>query len=254
MDSHPFRSFSNSVLIKRLSAFVFAALSVFVFSCANTEPQIVSPEVKLVYNFEDENKTAQQKLNVFLKMKSDVRRVETIKIKHNGTGYRWVITNPLISQSEGYYFAGYTNLEGVSAEEGIPEGSYTITYMDAAGREDFSEFELEKDLELKGLKVKDFLKVLKFKEPEIFVGIYSEQNNLLYYGNAKADWKITKEYSGIAADKIFLYKKDATSFRVFYKLKNQVFIMPRVLKNEENSPTEEQYAEQELKRQMDGDR
>lgn len=222
-------------------------------SCSNSVPSVASVEAKLVYDFENENKVPVQKLNVFVKMTSDVRRVDSLKICHSETGYRWNVVSPLISQVDSNYYAGYTNLQGPSSS-GIPSGEYSVYYMDAAGREDFSQFTVYKSEEYDNIKLKDFQKTLKGLNAEIYIGIYSDQSKLVYYGKPKNDWNVSLEYEKCDAEHIFASYREGSSFRIFYHVNGNIYIMPRVYKEEGNSPSEEMYSEAEQKKEIENDR
>ncbi len=212
------------------------------FSCSNTAPGIITTDCKLVFDYEDEKSFPVQKLNVCLKMDSDVRRVENINIYHSKSELRWVVLNPVITQADNYYYAGYTNLQSVpQMAETIPDGEYTVCFMDSAGREGYSKFDIQYDREFASMKLSQFLDDLKSHEPKIYVGIYSHDGTLLYYGVSRKEWNVTRNYENINELMIFSQYKEAEMFRVFYHLDNNVFIMPKVMKSEKSTPSEKDY-------------
>ena len=90
MDSNPFISFKINFFLKAnfiVNLLIFG-ISINLVSCSNTAPAIVNCEAKVVFDFENEKDTPKQKMNLFLKMTSDVRRTETINVNHNSSGLK----------------------------------------------------------------------------------------------------------------------------------------------------------------------
>lgn len=250
MDNNPFISFKINYFLKtKIIVNLLICVSLLnLLSCSNTAPAIVNCEAKVVFDFENEKDTPKQKMNLFLKMTSDVRRTETINVNHNSSGLRWIVTNPMISQADNYYYAGYTNLQGVSQSgERLPKGEYSINFMDGEGREEFSSFNVLYDEKILKMKYPEFLSYISKENPQIFVGVYSKELNLIYYGKPRVEWNITKEMENINSSKLFSLYNDATFFRVFFMIDNNIFVMPRIEKVGSNIPTDEEIkiAEQE---------
>lgn len=257
MDSNPSIPFKFIYFLKNKIAAVLSVLlfSCVLFSCSNTAPSIVTTEAKVVFDFENEKSTPTQKLNLFLKMNSDVRRVETMSLNHNLTGLRWNISNPMISQVDNYFYAGYTNIQGVSQSgEKLPEGEYSITYIDGEGRQEMTIFTIQYNDEIMKMKPNQVVSYLKDKKPQVFVGVYSKEMNLIFYGQAKNDWNITKEYKDLKSSKLFSTYKDAQFYRVFFVIDNNVYIMPKIEKSGNNVPSSEEMEQAEKEQQAINER
>lgn len=237
MDSHPSFPLKENSFLKNKTAIIcgLVVLCALVFnSCSNTAPQVVLSDAKVVFDFEDEKSVPKQKMNLFLKMDSDVRRAELLNIYHNRTGLRWIVSNPMISQAENYYYAGYTNIQGVSQSgERIPKGDYSVHYIDAEGREESTSFSINYDEKILAMKSNEFLSTLKNSNPKILIGIYSKELNLLFYGSPKKEWNVTKDMKNIKNELIFNSYSGSSFYRVFFVIDNNVFIMPQVEKSGE---------------------
>lgn len=243
MDSNPFISFKINFFLKAnfiVNLLIFG-ISINLVSCSNTAPAIVNCEAKVVFDFENEKDTPKQKMNLFLKMTSDVRRTETINVNHNSSGLKWIVTNPMISQADNYYYAGYTNLQGVSQScERLPKGEYSINYMDSQGREEFSSFNVFYDEKILKMKYPEFLSYISKENPQVFVGVYSKELNLIYYGKPRAEWNITKEMKDLNSSKLFSVYNDSAFFRIFFIIDSNVFVMPKIEKVGTNIPTDDE--------------
>ena len=158
------------IFFKRLILKITVLFCAFCFfSCANNSPEISSVEAKIVYDFESEDAKPVQKLSFFLNMNSDVRRVENINVYNEETGYRWIINNPQLIQNEGSrQYAGYTYLTAAVADNGLmPQGKYTVFYLDSCGKDSFGFFNVEYDRDDAKLTAKKLLE--KTGDEEIFM-------------------------------------------------------------------------------------
>lgn len=235
MDNTPFRENSTGKKISKEAGLKYILLCFFsiclILSCSDSAPSIVNSEAKIVFDFQDEKSLPVQKMNLFVKMTSDSRRAESINVYHNESGYRWVINNPVISQVDNYYFAGYTNIQATgNTDSRLPEGEYSICYMDAQGREEYSTVRIKYDEKFLKMKSDEILKFVSNKNPVLYAGIYSKNQELIYFGTTKKEWNITKEMKDINRSRLFNSYKDAEFFRVFIELDDCVFVMPEINK------------------------
>lgn len=222
--------FSSKIILLSL-------LIVFCISCTNTEPSISFVDAKIIYNFEDNQNLPDQKLNLFLKMSSDVHRVDSLSLYNIETGYRWHITTPLISQADGSYYVGYTNIRGTSQNENlIPYGKYNVYFLDAQGRQEFAVFELEQTKSYEKMKLEELLEELKNENLTFYVAVYSENSTLLYYGAPLNEWNVSLDFDKINSKEIFLKYKDSNTIRVFIQSGINYFIMPKILQNQNSFP------------------
>lgn len=237
MDKNPFFKINSKFSLK-FCLIIIASL--FYLSCSTNTPSIVSVDAKVIYDFESDGSKPVQKLNVFLRMDSDVRRVDSMTICHKQTGYRWVITNPMISHSDNTYYAGYTNLTGSSQNDNsLPQGEYSVFCIDASGRECYAEFSISLDFDLEKIKSADVVNGYDPDTQFFHVGLYSQEANLLYYGAPKKDWQTPQKTFGLDSKKIFSQYKEASFYRVFNYRNNNVFILPKVQKTVEHTQDQE---------------
>lgn len=219
-----------------LSIFLFF-VSIFSFcGCQNSIPKGNSVNTKIIYDYENENLLPSQKLSFFLEMQSDVRRVDYINLYHEKSGYRWIISNPLISKVDKVYYTGYsncvvsTNSFFSKKDNIIPNGDYNVYYMDAKGREFVQSFNLEYEQDFASLKCSDMIKTLSEKDYSVFIGLYSQEGNLIFYGEPKQEWQVSKQNYSYNTNSIFNYDTKVSFFRIFYEYENQVFVMPKIEK------------------------
>lgn len=237
MDKNPFLTVNLKLSLSLCAIFI---LGILFIGCSNSAPNIISVDAKVVYDFETEASSPVQKLNVFLRMDSDVRRIDCMTVYHKETGYRWVIHNPLISQSDNIYYAGFTNLSGASQNgEALPQGEYSVFYIDASGRECYGEFSIKFDADPQELKATEVMKNYDSSTQFFHVGLYSDDAILIYYGAPKKDWQISQNSLNLDSKKLFAQYKDASFYRVFNYRDNNVFILPKVQKTVEYAHSEE---------------
>lgn len=214
----------------------FCAL--FFFSCQNAQPKGNSVQAKFVYDFENETNPPTQKLSFFIELESDSRRVDFINLYHKKTGYRWILDKPLISKVDDKYFAGYTNcvfqpsydLEK-KAFQSFPEGEFDAFYVDAKGQDFFLSFELNYEKNFISENYLQVQKALSNSECEFFLGLYSSDGTLIYYGKPDSSWNFSKENFSYDKNAIFKYNNEVNFFRIFYELKNEIYISPKIEKS-----------------------
>lgn len=240
MDKPPSNFYNKFSQIKKvLSGIFFTAIFVSIFfSCANTAPDISSINAKVVYDFENDKDKPVQKLTIFLEMKSEIRRIEQINIYHKKTGYRWIIKDPLLFETNSKQFAGYTNCQVAGILNDIPEGEYQVCYLDSQGRETFNTFLISKN----EYSTKNLLKFKKDFSPEdykLMLAVYDEESKLISYSVPEAKFEISKENMTYNGDSIFKTYSKASFFRLIYEGSEKIFIMPKVFKAEKKADNKE---------------
>ncbi|MCR5612980.1 hypothetical protein [Treponema sp.] len=223
---------------KVLLFFLFAAFCALFFSCENSTPDIAKVEAKIVYDYENEKDLPSQRLSVFLQLNSDTRRADFFSIYNKESGMRWYINEPLISQKGSAYYAGYTSCSIPTQKSlAFPVGKYSIFYSDSEGNESYSEFALEYDSDDAVKKIDELKKKILKKESgneekiQMFIGVYSENCHLIYYGFLQPEWKIKNGFEISNSQVIFNKYKNSSFFRIFYEVGDSVYILPRVEKN-----------------------
>ena len=194
--------------------------SVLVFaSCTEDSIAIVSSDAKIVFDFEDEDNPV-QRLSVFVKPSSNVRRIESIDVKFSDGKemYSWKIENPILFQSGKESWAGYPHLEASGNLKKFPKGSYDFECVDAAGNSEQGIFFVDYDENLLGgFSSENFLGE-KWSEQ---VALYSGIGELLVLS------KNEKKYGD---EKFFQDIKDSNFLRHIYQARNVICLGPKVFK------------------------
>ena len=194
--------------------------SVLVFaSCTEDSIAIVSSDAKIVFDFEDEGNPV-QRLSVFVKPSSNVRRIESIDVKFSDGKemYSWKIENPILFQSGKESWAGYPHLEASANLKKFPKGSYDFECVDAAGNSEQGIFFVDYDENLLGEFSSENFLGEKWSEQ---VALYSGIGELLVLS------KNEKKYGD---EKFFQDIKDSNFLRHIYQARNVICLGPKVFK------------------------
>lgn len=212
----------------RVQRFLFfsifsSVLLLFLFSCENSVPEVVSVNALLVCDYQDEDNVPSFRLSVFAESSSDVRRAASLKITNKENGYEWRIDNPVIVSGNNREWVGHTFIVYPNRSR-IKMGTYDVTYTDAAGKTKDTSFSLSYPEEIFSAKAKDVSSLLGENKKE-YVAIFSGDGTLIYYDSRKRDWT--------ADDNIFSANEDASFFRVCYVdgQNNLLCMMPPVLRD-----------------------
>ena len=194
--------------------------SVLVFaSCTEDSIAIVSSDAKIVFDFEDEGNPV-QRLSVFVKPSSNVRRIESIDVKFSDGKemYSWKIENPILFQSGKESWAGYPHLEASANLKKFPKGNYDFECVDAAGNSEQGIFFVDYDENLLGEFSSENFSGEKWSEQ---VALYSGIGELLVLS------KNEKKYGD---EKFFQDIKDSNFLRHIYQARNVICLGPKVFK------------------------
>ena len=212
----------------RFSVFFCAAifLSFSFFSCAESDADVVSASGTMIFDFSDAESVPSARLAVFVQLTSDVRRTDNFTISNAESGYSWSVAKPGIFTGLNKSYAYSLNLSAPVGED-IPQGSYFVSYYDAAGSEDTIRFSVsyKKELfEATSSKCKEIL-----ENAAENVAIYDESGELLFMGKARSSWKTNE---AILRDYRLAYTK-----RICYVTPGNTVIcmMPSEKLKEENS-------------------
>lgn len=200
--------------------FNFISLSFLLFcfalvSCAEDKVDAVEAQADIVFDFEDEKNPA-QRLSVFVAVFSNVRRVESVSVRHGD--YLWNIENPILFQSGENSWAGYMHLSPPSNLGKFPRGEYSFECVDAAGNSAQGIFFVEYDENS-----------LDRFSPETFFGgewneriaLYSEIGELLHFdANEKKQ----------SDETLFFAVKDSCFLRHVYQARNVICLGPKIFK------------------------
>lgn len=226
--------FLPQYLSKNASVFGFIFSIIFfplLNSCSNDLPEGEAISTKIIYDFEKSSEKPIIKFSLFVKMKSDVRRVDYINLFHLESGYRWIIEEPILTKVNDDFYAGYTNCSSVISDDyNFPEGTYSVYYVDAKGEEYFTSFNLKYLDFPKSFSSDEFKNILNFEDKSIYIGMYSEDNSLVYYDKVMQNLEIDIFSGNYNLEEIFKLNNSAHYFRIFYDFDKVVYILPKVYK------------------------
>lgn len=211
--------------------FVFFILFFSLTSCSDSLPNGHEVTSKIIFDYENTREKPICKLSFFIRMISDVRRIEYINLFHSESEQRWIIQYPMITKFNNDFYAGYTNCQASYQNENkIPEGQYSVLYIDSKGEQFFSSFNLNYSDYPTSLYSDEFRKKISSDSCSIYIGLYSQDDNLLYYDKPLKKWNISTDFSIYNEKEIFKFNSSAYYFRLFYEFKDAVYIMPKVEK------------------------
>lgn len=208
---------------KILVYFLFCLLFSFIFSCADTDPEIVNVQGYLIFDYQSQDEKPLVKLAAFVETSSDVHRVESINLKCLENNYSWQCSDPLIFANENCQWAGYTDFY-LPVDENFKNGSYLLEYADAQEKTVSSSFSLsypEENLKKQLKEITDDIKSSSIEE----ICVYDSAGTVLFYGLRRPSWKEDAN--------IFSSIKNSSYFRISYVSNNDatIYILPAVYKN-----------------------
>ncbi len=195
-----------------LSAFVFA-------SCAEDSIAIVSADAKIVFDYAEDSSPS-QRLCVFVRLSSNVRRIENIDVRFSDGSetYSWKMENPVLMQSGKEAWAGYSHLERPSNLKNFPKGTYDFECVDSTGESARGNFLVEYDEKSFGEFSREKFSGNGWSER---IAVYSEIGELLHFSedeNDKSD------------EAIFRETKDSSFLRHLYQAENVICLGPKIFK------------------------
>ena len=165
---------------------IFSALFFSFFSCSDTEADVSSAFGTAVFDFKDNESAPELRLAVFLQLSSEAQRTDSFTVSNEESGYSWEVSNPGIFNGINREYAYSINLNPPHDGE-IPQGSYSVTYYDAAEGKDEARFSVNYKKELVTSTAQTFLEFLQ--NPNENIAIYDSSGELLFMGKAKPAWK-----------------------------------------------------------------
>ncbi|MBQ0051003.1 MAG: hypothetical protein KBT11_02940 [Treponema sp.] len=178
-----------------LSAVFALVFSFLLYSCADSEADVVFSAGTVIFDFADEETVANTRLAVYVQTSSEVQRADYFTAENEDSGWIWTVHSPEMFSVDSKQYAFASNLRSPQGES-IPQGKYNVVYYDAAGKSDEMAFEVKYN--------KDLLKVKSEKSPELvpnkteYLAIYDNQDELLFMGKRKNNWRdnaaILKDY------------------------------------------------------------
>lgn len=213
----------NDVPISKLLIFLFFLTALVFVGCSDSNPELVSAKGFVVFDYKDESSVPSAKLAVFTEVSSEVRRVESIRIKNRSTQIEWNCSEPLIFSDSNHQWAGYTEFLTPDGIE-IPDGIYDFSYIDAQGKESSVTFSINYNKKFVASNAKN-AKESFFSDATEKIAVFSARDSIIYYGEKKQGWNEDK--------KIFDSNSSSEYYRIVYvdKINSSLCIMPAVYKN-----------------------
>lgn len=193
---------------------ILVLLSVNLFSCSDSAPQIASCSSSVVFTWSNETDKPEMSFSAFVETSSDVHRVENFSVESRANNFKWLIDNPLIFSNTRTSWACGLNLSASSLHK-IPSGVYDVEYTDAENRNVHSIMNVNFPEELSEKKLseaEDFLSPVA----KCQIALYDTQDVLMYFGLRKDAWK-TDEL-------IFAMNQDCAKFRVVYSAPDESYV------------------------------
>ena len=198
------------------------------FSCANSDPDIVSVTGTVVFDFADEESAPATRLAFFMQTSSDVQRADSIEAVHRETGMRWQVAEPRLISGADKKWAGYTNLQPAFGGE-ILTGGYDCFYCDAAGNEVNSRFSVSYPAALLTATASTAQDCMTGTVTE-YIALYSESGDLMFFAKRRNSWRSNTD---IASD----YRNAFTMRRCLVGTNNGVIcLLPREWLKEQPKP------------------
>ncbi|MBO5608292.1 MAG: hypothetical protein J5930_10435 [Treponema sp.] len=175
-----------------------AALASCVFSflltdCSNTVNSISHVNTVVVIDYASETAAPSMRLSLFAETTGDERQVESIRAVHNTSGLEWTCRHPKkITSQNNVLWTGYTNFVPPSGSP-LPQGWYSLYYVDAAGEECSGSFSISYDAKILETPPSQIPALLP--AAEAYVALYDEQGIMIFYGLRPEHWKTNADIS-----------------------------------------------------------
>jgi len=211
-------------------SFFFLLLALFVFSvcsCSEDPVSTASVNANLILDWSDETSFPSERLCVFIEVTSNVRRVESFKVKSGD--YTWTVDSPIVFESNNRQWVGWSHLEPPPSVDNkkaaFPLGNYKVECVDAAGKKSEASFSIVINAALLETTADQVEGLLLSSQKRI--AVFSESNELLYFDKAKDNW--------LSDDAIFRGVKDSAYYRNSIMSGSALCFMPKKFKNGEKS-------------------
>lgn len=164
MDSKPLNKF-----------FLVLFISVFIFSCSDSKPQVCGLYPKIICDTEAD----EVRLSFFAQVTSEPEKIRLLRITHTESSLYWETDNVTLLQSPDgrYQYAGCSSFMPVY-DQPFPEGNYSVYFEDYTGKEFTSSFYLHNTTP----ENYDSMK----KDTDI-IAVFNRNNSILYAGEQTSD-------------------------------------------------------------------
>ncbi len=149
-------------------------------SCSDDAPKLSAVKAFVMLDFQTETSASAAKLAVFVGTDSDIRRVQSINVSNEGTGYEWHAENPVRFTGNDSQWTGFTDF--VCPQNALPPpGTYSVFYTDARDRQEQTDFVIHYPESLARMKASD-AEALTDDERTNYLAVYDKNNVLIFWG------------------------------------------------------------------------
>jgi hypothetical protein len=203
--------------MNRNKMFAFAAALLFsLFSCKDAPPTIQNVQFKAVFDFSSDTEPAESYALLFVQPSSEEALASHIVLKHIQSGYTWNVSGverafleATLADSSGELVPALTTLktsdgawvgsaglfnsgsgffsDGTVRHGAMPQGNYSVRYIDTSERESEIIVSLIYPLSLATDLVDAALNALQSSAKRI--ALYDARESLLYFGARKQNWQ-----------------------------------------------------------------
>jgi hypothetical protein len=189
----------DMICVRSNAVFAFAGallFSIFSFSCKDTPPAIQNVQFKAVFDFFSDTEPAAAYALLFVQPSSDAALASNIVLKHIQSGYTWNVPGVTTLTTGNGAWVGSAGLfnsgsgffsDGTVRHGAMPQGNYSVRYIDTSERESEIIVSLIYPLSLATDLVDAALDALQSSAKR--VALYDARENLLYFGARKQNWQ-----------------------------------------------------------------
>lgn len=221
----------------------------FLLSCSQSTPVLTFTKWCVVFEYNNDE-LPESRLSMFIEAGENVKRVERLIVSNESSNLSWTIEDLVLLQSADRLFCGYPNFV-VQSEDRIPVGRYVITFVQADGTEKQISANVTYDEIFYNSKSQDIPRIMNEKNGSKKIAIYSQENDLLYYGDKKdsveTNEKIAKKYENA------LYYNEiwSTPNDTVICIMPEIFVREKIYKKTENDKSLEQSKQTESENEQD---
>lgn len=163
-----------------LAAVVVMLCAIF-SSCSNNIVQTTDAKLSVVFDYDSYEELPKARLSVFVEAESNPNRLETITVTCKECEYVWESDDLVLAQNNEVKYCGLTNIV-MPADEKIPKGEYTVTYLAADNEKKEMKAVLNYDQSFYETKAENVGVLMNKYLGSRMLTVFGEENKILYYG------------------------------------------------------------------------
>ena len=153
----------------------------FIISCSNNVIQTTDAKLSVVFDYDSFEELPKARLSVFVEAESNPNRMETITISCKECEYIWESDKLVRAQNNDVKYCGLTNIV-MPADEKIPKGEYTVTYLQADNEKKEMKAILNYDEAFYETKAENVGVLMNKYLGSRMLTVFGEEKKILYYG------------------------------------------------------------------------